>query len=1162
MVILLVLLMMAVAGVLWVVGTSSGAAAGLRLAIGLTGAGQASGVQGSLWGGLQIAQLDYEHPRLDVHGSNLRLAVDWPQLKHGQLLVKEISADALHLDLRKDPETVEEPGPLTQPAWPELPLSFEVQKLHLGEFSLTQDGVAVPVQVADLSARLAGDAQQARLELDTLKVQGPDALALVSGTLQLGAQAPIAVDAAFKLDVTQGEYQAVLNLDAQGTLEDLAVSVVGEGEGMKVDAQARLAPFSATLPLTELTASLRGFNPGAWVPDMPPALLNLTASLKLDGALFAPVAAETAGAGPVPGVPPSPDTVPAPPTAAPSPAAPGVATPGAGLHAAAGVDADLITRLENLKAVLKVTIDEGSLWQRQALRGTVDARLENARLPQVQVDLALGRNTVRITGSLAGARDQLAFRLNIPQPAAIWPSLSGGGNLEGTLSGTIEQHELALTARIDLPASLRTRAASKPGPQIETVAAGQNVVVDDGGGAALDLPSILTQGPVNARLAVAGGWRRGANGQLGVGLPGWRGAVSRLEVRNPQASVVLGSPLAISVVPGAEGRPLQWMVGRTAVRVNLPQRRSFTLNHIESSNRDAQWRSAGRVDGLVPAWLVAQLPRSKNPLQVDVDWDMAMTSTLQGQVNLRRRSGDLMLPGEPPLALGLQTLRLQVQAQPANGTTSNIVLDAEIVGSRLGRISARGTTVATVRNGIPEVSAQQPIQIDTSLAIKDLSWVSAFAGDANDIGGALSGDVRITRTRGVWDANGQLSGSGLRVVRLDDGVRLLDGTLSARLANGRIVVDRLFFPAVIRSAPRDFRIQSWLKSHGSGGSVEASGSWSLADASGNARVTLTRFPVMQRADRFIAGSGTVNIEASPTRLQIEGNLTADVGWISLEGASDLPSLSSDVVIVRAGDASERSPALPLRLNLSVNLGESFYLRGMGLDTGLRGSINVRNLRSGLRANGQVTAHEGRFSIYGQTLVVRRGAVTFEGLLDDPLLDIIAVRPNLRIEAGVQVRGTARNPVITLVSYPDVPEVEKLSWLLLGRGPDASGADAGMLLSAAASLLSSEGSEPIYRQLGLDELGLRSGESGSVRGILPEQTVVNSINNTGTFESGTEFLVVGKRLSDALYLTFEQALSGRESVVRTSYRISNTLSASLQGGTVNGLRLVWSLVFDD
>ena len=255
-------------------------------------------------------------------------------------------------------------------------------------------------------------------------------------------------------------------------------------------------------------------------------------------------------------------------------------------------------------------------------------------------------------------------------------------------------------------------------------------------------------------------------------------------------------------------------------------------------------------------------------------------------------------------------------------------------------------------------------------------------------------------------------------------------------------------------------------------------------------------------------------------------------------------------------------SLPLRLNLDIDLGQNVYLTGMGLSTALEGQLRIRNTRSGFRANGTVNTRGGAFSIYGQTLVVDHGIVTFQGPLDDPLLDIVAVRKGLQVEAGVQISGTARAPVITLVSFPDVPDVEKLSWLLLGRGPAASGADAGMLLSAAASLLRDSDNEPLSRQLGLDELGLRSGAALGGRGILPEQTVIGDIKNLTDSAGANQFLVIGKRLTDAIYLTFEQALSGRETIVRASYRISERLSASLRLGTVNGLDLVWSFVFDD
>src|SRR5690606_18295023 len=143
-------------------------------------------------------------------------------------------------------------------------------------------------------------------------------------------------------------------------------------------------------------------------------------------------------------------------------------------------------------------------------------------------------------------------------------------------------------------------------------------------------------------------------------------------------------------------------VGATSVKVNLPQRRSFTLDHKGSSNRDAQWRSAGSVTGLVPAWLIAQLPRTKDPLRVDLAWDLAMTNALQGSIDLNRRGGDISFPGDAAIALGLQSRRLQARATPSSGNASILTFALNVSGKHLGEISAQGSTVAVTRDGIPE----------------------------------------------------------------------------------------------------------------------------------------------------------------------------------------------------------------------------------------------------------------------------------------------------------------------------------------------------------------------------------------------------------------------------------------------------------------------------
>ena len=115
-------------------------------------------------------------------------------------------------------------------------------------------------------------------------------------------------------------------------------------------------------------------------------------------------------------------------------------------------------------------------------------------------------------------------------------------------------------------------------------------------------------------------------------------------------------------------------------------------------------------------------------------------------------------------------------------------------------------------------------------------------------------------------------------------------------------------------------------------------------------------------------------------------------------------------------------------------------------------------------------------MFGQRLDIDRGRLIFDGPVDNPALDVVALRKNLAVEAGVELTGTVRVPRVRLVSNPPVPDGEKLSWLLTGQGLDrASRDDLAMLCAASASLLG-QGKKPITTQIansvGLDDISVR------------------------------------------------------------------------------------------
>ena len=244
----------------------------------------------------------------------------------------------------------------------------------------------------------------------------------------------------------------------------------------------------------------------------------------------------------------------------------------------------------------------------------------------------------------------------------------------------------------------------------------------------------------------------------------------------------------------------------------------------------------------------------------------------------------------------------------------------------------------------------------------------------------------------------------------------------------------------------------------------------------------------------------------------------------------------------------------LDLDMEVDAGDRCYVRAGGLEARLVGRVKLRGeaLRSlsGLRATGAISAREAGFEAYGQRLNVERAIVNFQGPVDDPGLNVVARRSGLPVEAGVEVSGTARAPQVRLISTPQVPDAEKLSWLVLGRAPDAGGMDAALLLSAAGSLLGGK-SENMSRRLasafGVDELSLRQagqdGQSGPDAGL-----------------SG-QIVSVGKRLSSRAFLSYEQGLSTAAGVLKLSYRLNPRLSLVTRAGTENALDVLYTFSFD-
>ena len=223
----------------------------------------------------------------------------------------------------------------------------------------------------------------------------------------------------------------------------------------------------------------------------------------------------------------------------------------------------------------------------------------------------------------------------------------------------------------------------------------------------------------------------------------------------------------------------------------------------------------------------------------------------------------------------------------------------------------------------------------------------------------------------------------------------------------------------------------------------------------------------------------------------------------------------------------------------MQLGEKLRVRGQGLDAGLRGELRFTAPQGRLRVDGSVRTVGGTYRAYRQRLNIERGVLTFNGPIENPQLDIEAIRPNLDVRVGVAVTGTVLVPRVRLFSDPEMSDADKLSWLLRGRASEGQGSgDTALLQAAAMALLA--GDEPsvldeLFNLFGLDDLSVRQSDS----------------------PTGGAIVSVGKQLSRNWYVGYERGLNATTGNWQLIYRVAQRFTIRAQSGDSNSIEVIWS-----
>ena len=749
-------------------------------------------------------------------------------------------------------------------------------------------------------------------------------------------------------------------------------------------------------------------------------------------------------------------------------------------------DLDLKGRLRGQTAVLKAVAEgAGQTWT----LGTLDIRL--------------GDNHINGSGSL---QQRLAGQLdlNLPRLGQLWPHLQGQlkGKLEvaGTLQApqgtlTLQGQKLAQAdnhlQRLTLDARLDSAQRAVIDLQAGGIRLGDTalgVLTAKGRGdirqqqleLALDGPQLKLDLGLDGQLD-KGNWRgRLASGQIQAGGQDWRLQAPAKLQRLATGQLDFGAHCWRSGQASLCGDD-QRLAPEPRLRYHLKQ---FPLQSL------AQWLPKDFAwQGLLNADINLDLPASgpKGTIVVDASG---------GTLRLREKDQWLDFP--------YQTLRLQSTLAPRRVDTR-----LDFKGERLGELS--------LITRLDPVATNKPLSGDFRLTGLDIAIARPFAPMVERLAGQLNGSGQLSGTLLAPQVNGSLNLSAGEVAGAELPISLEDLSLQARIAGEQVQING-----------------AWKSGEAGQGSLRGQVGWGRALAV-DLQLQGQRLPVTVEPYANLEVAPDLKISLIDDKLAVAGKVRVPKGKITVR---ELPpstvKVSDDTVIVGHQTEEGKAP-MAVAMDIDVEVGQDkLSFSGFGLTANLLGHVHIGD---NLDTRGELSLADGRYRAYGQRLTIRRARLLFAGPIDQPYLDIEAIRQTDDVIAGIRLSGSAEQPTTQVFSEPAMSQEQALSYLVLGRPLGSTGEDNNVLAQAALGLglASSAGvTGSLASSLGIDDFQLDTQGSGNSTSVVASGNLTERLSlryGVGVFEP-VNTVALRYKLSKKVYL---EAASGLASSLDIFYK---------------------------
>lgn len=403
-----------------------------------------------------------------------------------------------------------------------------------------------------------------------------------------------------------------------------------------------------------------------------------------------------------------------------------------------------------------------------------------------------------------------------------------------------------------------------------------------------------------------------------------------------------------------------------------------------------------------------------------------------------------------------------------------------------------------------------PLRGQLQMATNELGFITLYLPDIDRAAGRFDANLTFGGTLGEPSASG--------VIKLDNGeldLYQLNLALRGVAMEARIASNRLEFKATAKAGP---------------GTLASTGQLEWRDNLPYGEITLDgqNLRVVDVPEARIDASPDLDFRITGREIHAKGEVVIPTARIQPADLTNAVLPSADERLVGPTEEIEEDPFL-VTSNITMTLGDKVTIETYGLSGSITGSITETTAPGEpTRATGELQVKDGQYLALARKLDIERGRLIYNGgLLADPAIDIRAVKVFPDRKAGVNVRGSLREPRLSFFAEPSLPQSDIVQILLAGSAYNSDTGSGGSNSTKGSQEVAGQAAAILASQLG-GKLGI------------PDISVESDLTSDTS-------LVLGRYLSPRLYLSYGISLTESISTVKMRYTLNDHWTIRTEAG---------------